>query len=172
MSQTIREAVAVFDDEKSLEAAVYDLETHGFDRAALSVLATEEAVQAKLGRRYSNVREMEDEPDAPRETFFSRVSRLEAEYLPAPMLAAMGALALTGVGTGLAILVAAGTGAALGAGLGRLMHEHHATRISEQLARGGLVLWVNLRNQEEETKALEVLQASNAHDVHVHELQA
>lgn len=172
MSQTIREAVAVFDDEKSLEAAVYDLETHGFDRAALSVLATEEAVQAKLGHRYSNVREMEDEPDAPRETFFSRVSRLEAEYLPAPMLAAMGALALTGVGTGLAILVAAGTGAALGAGLGRLMHEHHATRISEQLARGGLVLWVNLRNQEEETKALEVLQASNAHDVHVHELQA
>jgi len=171
MTQTIREAVALFDDEKSLEAAVYSLETRGFDRAAFSVLATEEAVAKKLGHRYQEVREMEDEPGAPHDNFFSRVSRLESEYLPAPMLAAIGALALAGVGSGVAILVAAGTGAALGGALGGLIHEHHATRVSEQLARGGLLLWVNLRNPHEEQTALEVLEASHARDVHVHELK-
>jgi hypothetical protein len=171
MTQTIREAVGVFDEEKALDAAVYDLETRGFDRAAFSLLATENAVEKKLGHRYREVREMEDEPGAPRETFFSRVSRLESEYLPAPILAAIGALALAGVGPGLTVVVAAGAGAALGGALGRLIHEHHAARVGEQLARGGLVLWVNLRNAHEEETAIEVLHASHAHDVHVHELK-
>ena len=80
MAKTIREAVAVFDDAATLEKAVYALETHGFDRAAFSLLAEEAAVERKLGHRYRRVAEMEDEPDAPRETFFSKVSRAEAEY--------------------------------------------------------------------------------------------
>ncbi len=44
MRQSIREAVAVFEDAQKLEEAVFALETHGFDRAAFSVLADEAAV--------------------------------------------------------------------------------------------------------------------------------
>ena len=40
MAETIREAVAVFDDSNALDDAVYSLETHGFDRAAFSLLAS------------------------------------------------------------------------------------------------------------------------------------
>jgi hypothetical protein len=108
----------------------------------------------------------------PRETFFSRVSRLEADYLPAPILASIGALALVGVGSMLPVLIAAGAGAALGAALSLVMHEHHASRVQEQLARGGLLLWVNVRNAHEENAALEILRAHSAHDVHVHEIAA
>ncbi|MGB8362921.1 MAG: hypothetical protein WCE20_00125 [Rhizomicrobium sp.] len=172
MSDTIREVVAVFDDTKALEDAVYALETRGFDRAAFSLLASEEAVEQKLGHRYQKVQEIEDSPDVPRETFFSRVSRLEAEYLPAPALAAVGAIVLAGVGTILPALIAVGTGALIGAALGRVMHEHYATRVQEQLARGGLLLWVNVRNAQEEKTALEVLRAHSAHDVHAHDLTA
>ncbi len=71
----IREVVAVFDSAETLENAVFDLQTHGFDRSAFSLLASEHAVEQKLGRRYHRVEEMEDEPKAPRETFFSKVDR-------------------------------------------------------------------------------------------------
>lgn len=131
MSATIREAVAVFDNTESLESAVYVLETRGFDRAAFSLLASEDTVARKLGHHYQKVGDVEDDPRVPRETFFSRVSRLEAEYLPAPALASIGALAVFGIAGALPVLVATGAGAMLGAVLGRLMQEHHATSVRE-----------------------------------------
>jgi hypothetical protein len=172
MPETIREVVAVFDDAETLDTAVYALEIRGFNRAAFSLLASEEAVAERLGHRYKQVKEVEDDPKVPRETFFSRVSRLEAEYLPAPALASVGVLMLAGIGSGLPALIAAGSGALIGAGLGRLIHEHYAQRVQEQLARGGLVLWVNVRDEAEEKMALEVLRAHSAHDVHAHQIAA
>ncbi len=169
MVRKIREVVAAFDDAEALERAVFALETHGFDRAAFSLLADEATVARKLGNRYQQVAEMADDPAAPRETFFSWVSRAEAEYGLALGLASIGALALAGGGV-LPALVAAAGGAALGGALGGMMHRHHARRVQEQLARGGLLLWVNVRDAAQETLALEILVAHAAHDVHVHEL--
>ncbi len=157
MTETMREVVAIFDDEGSLDKAVYALETLGFDRAAFSLLASENAVARKLGHRYRLVREVEDEPNVPRNTFFSRISRMEAEYLPTPIFASMGALAFVGIGSLLTVFVAAGAGAALGVVLSRVLHEQFATRVREQLDRGGLLLWVNVRNSSEEKTALEAL---------------
>jgi hypothetical protein len=48
----------------------------------------------KLGHPYQRVSETEDAPKVPRDAFFSRISRLEAEYLPDPALATVGALTL------------------------------------------------------------------------------
>jgi hypothetical protein len=70
VSKSIREVVAAFDRADALDAAVFALETHGFDRAAFSLLASEEAVQHKLGNRYQQVKEVEDDPKVPRDTFF------------------------------------------------------------------------------------------------------
>jgi hypothetical protein len=172
MPGTIREAVAVFDDVETLDTAVYALETRGFDRAAFSLLAGEKAVEQKLGHRYRQVKDVEDDPAVPRETFFSRISRLEADYLPAPALAAVGALVMIGVGSLVPVLVAAGAGGLLGAALGRMIQQKHATRVQEQLARGGLLLWVNVRTPHEEETALEVLRTNGAHDVHAHDIVA
>jgi len=172
MTEYAREVVAVFDDTEALDKAVYTLETRGFDRAAFSLLASEEAVAQRLGHRYQRVSETEDDPRMPRDTFFSRISRLEAEYLPAPALAAVGVLIVAGTGAILPVVIAAGGGALIGAALGRVMHERHATRVREQLERGGLLLWVSVRNVSEEEMALEVLRAHSAHDVHSHEIAA
>ena len=172
MPETIREVVAVFDDVETLDTTVYELETHGFDRAAFSLLASEKTVVQKLGHRYQQVKDVEDEPGVPRETFFSRISRLEADYLPAPALAAVGALVMIGVGSLVPVLVVAGAGGLLGAALGRMIQQQHATRVEEQLARGGLLLWVNVRNAHEEEAALEILHARGAHDVHAHDISA
>jgi hypothetical protein len=59
---------------------------------------------------------------------------------------------MAGVGSGLPAIFAVGGGALIGAALGRLIHQHHATVVKEQLARGGLLLWVNVRNASEEKK--------------------
>jgi hypothetical protein len=174
VSSQIREVVAIFDDAETLESAVFELETHGFDRAAISLLASEEAVERKLGKRYRRIEEMEDAPNAPRETFFSRASRLEAEFGLAPALAFVAAVAF-GLGTApatLPMLVAAGGGFGIGALLGRMFHQHHAARLQEQLERGGLLMWVNVRNPEEERKATDILQAQGGRDVHAHDIAA
>jgi hypothetical protein len=170
MARTVREAVGVFDDPETLEGAVFALETHGFDRAAFSLLADEATVERKLGHRYQRVAEMEDAPAAPRETFFSRVSRVEAEFGLPIGLAFVGAVVLAGIAGTLPVVIVAGGGAAIGALLGGLMHHHHAQRTEEQLARGGLLLWVNVREAAQEKTAMEILRAHSAHDVHVHEI--
>jgi hypothetical protein len=133
-------------------------------------LASEDAVVGKLGHRYQQVKEVEDEPRAPRAPFFSRISRLEAEYLPAPALASIGAVMFAGTGIGLPALIAAGGGALIGAALGRLIHQNHAVAVREQLKRGGLVLWVNVRDPREEQAAPDVLREHSAHDVNVHDI--
>lgn len=69
------------------------------------------------------------------------------------------------------MLIAAGTGAAIGTVFSRVMHHQHALRVQEQIARGGLLLWVNVRNVREQETALEVLKAHSAHDVHAHEIE-
>ena len=54
--------------------------------------------------------------------------------------------------------------------LGRLIHECHAERLGEQLARGWLLFSVNVRNLDEERKAVAVLEGEGARDVHAHDL--
>ena len=56
----IREAVAYFDASTDLEEAIDELLSSGFDRAEISLLATERAVEDQLGHRYHKVAELED----------------------------------------------------------------------------------------------------------------
>ena len=51
----VREAVAVFDDVSSLEAAVADLRAAGFEEGSISLLAAHDAVERKLGHMYRRV---------------------------------------------------------------------------------------------------------------------
>src|ERR671924_1244758 len=93
--RTVTEAVAVFHDVSSLDAAVEDLRKAGFKRSAISLLASEDAVEKKLGHRYERVEELEDAPDAPRVTYRTRASLGDTEdvivgsltYLPAVLAA-------------------------------------------------------------------------------------
>jgi hypothetical protein len=105
MPNTIQEVVAMFDDSKALDDAVDRLETRGFDRAAFSLLANEASVAEKLGHRYQRVEEVADNPATPRTTFFSRISRWEADYLPAPALASVGAVMFAGTGISACLVV-------------------------------------------------------------------
>jgi len=69
--RTVREAVGVFHRAEELQAAIDDLLQSGFHRAELSLLASEHAVNRKLGHRYRKVSSLEDDPVIPRAAYVS-----------------------------------------------------------------------------------------------------
>ncbi|MEO1240829.1 MAG: hypothetical protein AAFX54_02885 [Pseudomonadota bacterium] len=174
----IKDAVGVFDSERDLEAAVDALLTSGFNRADLSLLAGEQAVKEKLGHAYRDVRELEDDPAAPSIAYVPRESIGDAQgaVIGAPMyvvgVTAAGMVAAAGgpltIGVA-AVAAAAGAGAALGVVLAGLIGRRRAEFIENQLDHGGLLLWVRTWDAREEEKAVKILQANNASDVHIHD---
>lgn len=172
-----REAVAVFDTADSLEMAIEALESNGFDRTDISLLADARTVEEKLGHRYRKVSELENDPNVPRTAFFDTGSVGDAEGGLVGALSYVGAVAAAGAvvasGGTLAATIAAATastaaGGLVGTTLASVIDHHHATYLQEQLAHGGLLLWVRTPDTEHELRAIEILQAYTAHDVHVH----
>jgi hypothetical protein len=177
----IREAVAVFTDEATLQAAIDDLTSAGFDRAEISLVAGAATVEAELGHRYRKVAELEDDPAVPRTFYVSEESIGDAEgalvggLLYVGAVAAAGAIVATGGTLAAAITAAAlagGTGGLIGAALAKLVGDHHAHYLQEQLDRGGLLLWVRTRDTAHENRAIDILRRHSGHDVHVHDLPA
>jgi hypothetical protein len=175
----VREVVGVFSDEVALETAIDELQECGFDRAHISLLASEQAVVDKLGHSYRKVTEIEDEVSVPRVAYVSKedVGAADGGLIGALVyvgaIAGAGGVLATGGALGAALLWAAlagGTGGAVGFGLARWIDRQRAQRLSEQLEKGGLLLWVHCRSQDCEDKAMRVLKQHCAQDVHAHDL--
>jgi uncharacterized protein YdbL (DUF1318 family) len=177
----IREAVGVFHSAQQLECAVEALEENGFDRAEISLLASQEAVREKLGHHFYDAKSLEDDPKVPRTAFVSTASVGDAEGALIGGLTYVGALAAAGAvvasGGALAMtLAAAMTGGASGGLIGGLLAgivgEQHAAALQRQLERGGLLVWVRTATEAEEARACKVLAGNGGEDVHVHTIEA
>jgi len=178
---TVREAVGVFDDAEKLQEAIDELMSSGFDRAELSLLASEAAVEAKLGHMYRKANEVEDDADVPRAAYVSTESVGDAEgavigglmYVGAGVL--MGPVAFAG-GTLAAVTAAAaagmGAGGLIGSFLAKFLGDQHGHHLQEQLDHGGLLLWVRTWDAKDEKRAVEILARHSGRDVHVHTLPA
>ena len=62
----IREVVAVFDSREALENAIEDLQSTGFDRTQLSLLASRETVEEQLQHPLTDVQDVAGDPATPR----------------------------------------------------------------------------------------------------------
>ena len=176
---TIREAVGVFHDWSSLQATVDELQISGFDRAEISLLAGENAVEEKLGHVYQKVGELEDDPKVPRAAFVGRDSMVEARVGVIGGLAYVGALAAVGAivasgGTVAAAIIGAvaagGGGGLIGSVASRWLGRDRAKQLQAQLDKGGLLLWVRVRDGDHEKRAVDILGKHAADDVHVHDI--
>jgi hypothetical protein len=177
-SDRVREAVAVFDEAEALQAAIDELLSSGFHRSQLSMLASEVHVRSKLGDQYRKAEELQDRAGVPRAAYISTEAIGDGQgaligslaYVGAGML--MGPVAAVG-GTLAAIASAAavggGAGAVIGTFLAKVLGAQHAQRTEEQLARGGLLLWVRILETEEEERALRILRKHAGHNVHLHD---
>ncbi|MDH3660653.1 MAG: hypothetical protein OEU92_11630 [Alphaproteobacteria bacterium] len=169
------EAVAVFHDVADLDRAVEALMAAGFDKSDVSLLASEAAVEEKLGHRYERVQELEDSPDAPRVRYRTLAEFADTErtvissltFLPA-VIAAGTVVASAGV-VAAAIAGTAIGGAVLSTILARWIDKSHADHLQEQMEHGGLLLWVNTATPEKQKSAVEILTRHSATDVHVHD---
>lgn len=177
----LREVVAVFPDEQSLDAAVDDLEEHGFDRAEISLMASERAVQDKLGERYQRVEDAADDPSTPRRTLVAPEDIGAGEGALIGGLAYIGAIGATGavVASGGALLFAIMAAAAGGLGLGaiggvfaRRLGARHAREVEDHLRHGGLLLWVHAGNPDREATACRILERHSGAPARVHDIAA
>jgi hypothetical protein len=177
----IREAVGVFHDERSLQSAVDTLLISGFDRSCLSLLANQRTIDSKVGHRFEKVADLEDDPAVPKRAYVGIDSRTEGEAAIVGGLFYVGAVAAAGVivasgGTATAALivgaVVGGGGGLIGVALVQSLEHRHANQLQAQLDRGGLLLWVRTPAPEDERRAVDILRAHGADDVHVHDLPA
>jgi hypothetical protein len=172
-----REAVGIFHEAAALDAARDELLSAGFDRADLSLLASDHAVEEKLGHRYERTSALADDPAAPRLAYVSTEAIGGAEGALVGGLVYVGALVASGAvvasgGTLAAVIAAAalagGGGGLIGSILARRVGRHHADYLHEQLERGGLLLWVQASTPAEERLAMEILRKHSADCIHLH----
>jgi hypothetical protein len=180
-SKVVREAVAVFEDADTLQEAIDELLSSGFDRADLSLLASEPTVVEKLGHKFKKVEELEDDRAAARSAFVSTESIGDAEgglvgglgYIGA--VAAAGAIVASGGTIAAAFAAAAlagGAGGMFGSILAKWVGDQHADNLQAQIDKGGLLLWVRTWDGAQEERARDILSRHSAHDVHIHDLPA
>ena len=178
-TRKVREVVAVFHDAETLEAAVDELDTAGFAQTSMSIMADANSVAEKLGHRFEPVDVMEDNPNVPRRTFVGKADRAVEESvaigLPLYVGAMAGAAAVVASGGAVAMaLLAAAGGGALGGGVGALLARNigkaEADRLEENIANGGILLWIAVSDTAAEARAKEVLKAAGGSHVHAHEI--
>lgn len=172
-----REAVALFNDEDSLQAAIDELLESGFDRAELSLLGTEETLRSTFGDRFKTSAELEDFEGVPRSCYCSVESLGDAQGGIIGGLVYVGAVAATAAvvvsGGTLGAVVAAcvlagGAAGAVGTYLAGLMGRARSRHIEEHLQHGGLLLWVRTWTPQDEKLATAILKNHSGKDVHVH----
>jgi hypothetical protein len=172
------EAVAVFHDVESFEAAIDNLLAVGFDHADINVLAHEETIASKLGPTHVSTAEFEDDPEVPRIGYIPNETIGNAEgavigagvYVPSMFGGlAVAASGDTLLGVVVAAAVAGGAGGLIAAALARYIGHEHAKHLDQHLHHGGLLLWVRTRDAECEER-LEILRRHSAHDVHLHQI--
>jgi hypothetical protein len=177
MPEIIREVVGTFHDAGALENAAEALMSNGFDRAHLSLIATEAAVRQKFGSRVTRVEQLQDDPGTPRIAYVNRDDLAIGEGALIGGLFYVGAMVATGAvlmsGGALLPAVAAAAAGGLGAGglgavLASILQNETADKISGEVERGGLILWVRAHQGDDDDLAIQIMRDHGAYDVHTH----
>jgi hypothetical protein len=175
----VSEAVGIFSCLEDLQSAIDELLSSSFHRADLSLLASEQVFNDKIGGSYKSVSALADDPSAPRTAYVSPEAIGDAQGGLIAGLLAVGAMASAGgvvaAGGTLAAaigatMLAGGTGAFIGSILARLVGDHHARYLKQQMDHGGLLLWVRTWDAEDEKRAAGILRKHSGAAVHVHTL--
>jgi hypothetical protein len=176
---TIKEIIGIFPTMRKLEEAIDELHFVGIDQADISMLADREEVKRKLGFEYKDVNEVVDNPDVPRSAYVSTEAVGAGEGGVISAFIYVGTLVAAGLAVSLkwsiakivlTAILAAFVSGALGIFFADLIYKHRKKYIREQLERGGLVLWVTIRDPKYEKKIKEILKKHSAQNIHAHDL--
>jgi hypothetical protein len=175
--EVIREVVGIFQAAESLESAIDELLSSGFDRAEISLLASEQAVVDKLAHRYRRASDLMDADCIPRSMFVSSAAIGDAKggligglvYVGATLAGGMVVVAGGALVPVLIATIAAGGAAGLvGSLLAGRVGRQHAAYFDSQIEHGGLLLWVRAWTVHDEERAIRILAKHGAEKVHAH----
>ena len=179
-SMTVREAVGIFTNSKTLENAITALINSGFNNDAINLLASESTVQDSLGEFYRESHKSIDTPIGPRTGFVVKNTGVLAHD-------AIGTLILVGATlSGGVLLVSAGAfGSPLLAALStapivggitavllKTVQKSDADYLEEQLEMGHMLLFVRTDDADQEKSALKILSKHSAHDAKIYTVAA
>ena len=181
-----KQAVAVFESPEALEDALDRLVEAEFDQERLSVIGLKDTLDGKLKGVHSTVDlaslHQPTRPDglhksAPLRRVEMNELRAAAIGFPAYVGALLaGSAAIASGGLALPVIIATVSGGAGGALLGGIftawLNKRRADYYSEQVARGGILLWVTLDDNEAERKAREILPSFSIEPVRIIESTA
>jgi hypothetical protein len=176
---TLREAVAVFDDEEEMRKAIFELESAGFDRADVSILPPMEAVRRKIGHELYRVEDAEDDPKMPRAVPVgpAAIGAAQGALIGGPIYVGAMVMTISSLIAGKAFssivmsgLFGASVGLIIGVLLAIIVKQRHNDHVKDHLDHGGLVLWVHIRDKEHEVRAEKILNSYKEHarDIHLH----
>lgn len=176
---TFREAVARFDDPQRLEAAISDLQSHGFDRADISFVAREGFLGEHASSGAGAAGDAADDATVKREAPVAGTDMQQGRVLGTSLAAVVAAFVAAGftVATGGAAALAVGLAAAAGLGVGAAgaafgmkAGDSGHNFIDEQLAQGGVLVWVRTQDVAAEQRALAILRDHGGAEIHLHDI--
>jgi hypothetical protein len=177
----VREAVCIVHGREQLEKLIERLMTSGFDRSAINLMASQDAIFRKLGTVYLDPAAAADVPGVPRRKLILPSDQVGLTALVFGTLLSIGTIGailpiLASGGALAAVIVAGVTGGAAGGGLAKVIEDHIVGRsdqveLDNELKRDGLVIFVRVRDFGREAVALAIMRDCAADKVHVHDVE-
>lgn len=169
----IREAMGVFADMDALNRAVVELDTR-FPRHAISVLGGREEIERQFGQSTISPETAEHDNTTPHRAPVRDEEKVvglsvlvgSGAYIGAVAMA-LAAGAVSFPATIMAAVIGGGGVAALGAVLVKVLGDQYHKDIEDQIARGGLLLWVNTPTSEDEQVACDIMRRHGASHIKV-----
>ena len=175
-----KQAVGVLSSPKALEDALDRLAEARFDQERISVIGMRDVFKGKL-QGVRSIVDLAESADiskaAPARHVEMNELRASAIGFPAYVGAIAAGVATIATGGAAAGVIAASiSGGAGGALLGGIftawLNKKRSDYYEEQIARGGILLWVTLDNEEQETKIKEILPSFSIEPVKILESAA
>jgi hypothetical protein len=163
------EIVGIFSNIEELDQAVDELFVHGFDSSSLSVLANEESMGKQLKKQKVDM--LADNSKVPRSAFFAEENfSLECGAIIS-VISYIGAMvAVFANAKGLPFIftfIIAGVISIFSIILAYIVGKRHKTYIEQQLQKGGLLLWVQLKKESQKTIVIKIFKKNNARKIHL-----
>jgi hypothetical protein len=163
---------AVFAEVAPFRKVLRALVGAGFDQTDVSVLAPHQAVADHFDGIVPAPPQLADRPDTPRRDLEPESTVEAVVHAIAEGLSVIGALGAAGAAyaVGGPVGVASGAGAAVETSveevLDRFVEDGLARRFKENLADGGLVVWVRVRDREAAERARDLLAKHGGSEIH------
>lgn len=163
---------AIFDDVGRFRDVLRSLLAAGFDESDVSILAPHQALADHFDDRIPAPDQLAERPDTPREDLAPETAVAAAARAIAEGLSMIGAIGAAGMAyavggpVGVATMTSAAVESSVEGVLSGFVDESYGARFEQNLADGGLVVWVRVRDAERAEAARAVLAKHGGAHVH------